>query len=136
LANFPEAVPLWETTTEDLGAATHLWDLLRNVDGIGRTRASKLLARKRPHTLPIVDSVISAALQLRADTWRPLAIALGDEHLRNDIENLRPALLSKGVSLLRLLDVATWMTCSRGTAAVQVQIEVGAPPMRALASRH
>lgn len=40
----------------------------------------------------------------------PLGLALQDEDLRRDIESLRPDGLSKEVPLLRVLDVAVWMS--------------------------
>lgn len=39
-----------------------LWELLRSVKGVGPTRASKLMARKRPNLCPIFDSRVRAAL--------------------------------------------------------------------------
>ena len=71
LAAVPDQVPLWEADERTLGAATTLWRVLRRIDGVGRTRASKLMARKRPHLIPIVDSVIADALHLGDQTWRP-----------------------------------------------------------------
>jgi Family of unknown function (DUF6308) len=136
LAAVPKAIPLWKATERDLETTSQLWDLLLEIDGIGRTRASKLLARKRTATVPIVDSVISAALHLEGDTWRPLAKALSDKQVRHDIESLRPSHVSKKLSTLRLLDVVVWMSHSRSTPAVQVQAQVGAPPARDLPSRH
>lgn len=128
----PEGRSLWNMNDSDFARASHLWSLVLNIPGVGRTRASKILARKRPQLLPIVDSIIADALQLRVTTWRPLAEALKDARLRRDINKLRPAQVSKRVSTLRLLDVVVWMSCSRSKAAVEVQLEVGAPPTRDL----
>lgn len=130
LTSVPHDVPLWEATPADLTAVAELWRLVRSIDGVGRTRASKLLARKRPHLVPIVDSVIAAALCLGDDTWRPLATTLQDPQLRHDIDALRPPQVNPQMSTLRLLDVLTWMSHSRSTAAVTVQGGLGAPTTR------
>lgn len=135
LAAIPENVPLWEVEDADFAAAEKLWALLRAINGVGRTRASKLLARKRPHLVPIVDSVIAKAWCLQGDTWRPLAATLSDSDLRQDIDALRPASVSIQVSTLRLLDVLTWMSHSRSKTAVLVQEQLGAPTMRVIPAR-
>lgn len=132
LRDVPEHIALWTVGDDDFRSASHLWSLVREVPGIGRTRASKLLARKRPEMVPIVDSVIAEALQLGAETWRPLAIALQDDAVRQLIGDLRPKEVSDRLSVLRLLDVVVWMSCSRSRSAVEVQLEVGAKPTRKL----
>jgi len=132
LTAVPDHLPLWEAAQRDLDAATRLWRLVREIDGVGRTRSSKLLARKRPQLVPIVDSVIAGALHLRDETWGPLAEALGDRQLRQDIDGLRPPHVSTRISTLRLLDVLTWMSHSRSSAAVSVQLDLGAPPTRSI----
>ena len=61
LAEIPADVALWEATAEQLdadSAAWRLWRQLVSIPGVRTTRASKLLARKRPHLMPILDSVI------------------------------------------------------------------------------
>lgn len=130
LAAVPDQCPLWEATPQDFEAGTRLWRMVRGIDGVGRTRASKLLARKRPHLVPIVDSVIANALHLGDDTWLPLAAVLADRQLRQVIDDLRPPHVSTEISTLRLLDVVTWMSHSRSTSAVSAQIAQGAPPTR------
>src|SRR5690625_3735066 len=42
----------------DFDAVRELYRALVRLPGIGETRATKLLARKRPHLVPIVDSVV------------------------------------------------------------------------------
>jgi hypothetical protein len=69
LAAMPRyGVPLWEASDAEIGpnsAAAQLWWLLRGgLDGIGRTTASKLMARKRADLVPIYDSVVTSALGL------------------------------------------------------------------------
>ena len=132
LAAVPDGIPIWEASEDDLGVANDLWSLVRAIDGVGRTRASKLLARKRPQLVPIVDSVIAGALHLGDETWRPLRAALSDTEIRQAIDDLRPPHVNDGISTLRLLDVSTWMANSRSKAAVSVQSALGAPARRSL----
>jgi hypothetical protein len=68
-----------------------------------------LLARKRPHLLPVYDRVVKAALQPTKRTfWRPLWETLQDRAVTGRLEELR-RVLDLDVSLLRVLDVAVWM---------------------------
>ncbi|WP_220794317.1 DUF6308 family protein [Nocardioides pelophilus] len=128
----PDNIPLWKMDDGVFRRANHLWNLVGGIVGVGPTRTSKLLARKRPALVPIEDSVIRDALLLHDETWRPLAEALQDTRLRRQIVQLRPRNVSKAISTLRLLDVAVWMSCSRSSAAVKVQLAEGAPPARDL----
>ena len=77
LSDIPSDVPLWEATDEQLAkrsSAWRLWDRLMDIPGVSTARASKLLARKRPHLMPILDSVIIDTLHLEG---RSLADAKG-----------------------------------------------------------
>ncbi|MGY1746756.1 DUF6308 family protein [Blastococcus sp. SYSU D00695] len=87
---------------------------LRRLDGVGRTKASKLCARKRPRLFPIYDSVIGAVTGVGpADPqWEPLRAALrADEgRLSRRLERLRTeAGIGDDVSVLRVYDVICWM---------------------------
>lgn len=116
--------PLWES--HDLTPAYTLWASLTSFDGVGPTKASKLLARKRPHLMPILDSVIRDSLGLRrADSWKVLREVLGDADLRGAIDGLAPA--GQTPSTLRLLDVAVWMRFSESTDARTVRQEFDLP---------
>lgn len=53
LGKVPVEIPLWEAEDVHLDACLDLWGLVRGIRGMGRTRTSKLLARKRPHLMPI-----------------------------------------------------------------------------------
>ena len=132
LAAVPSHVSLWDADADALESATELWALVRHIDGVGRTKASKLLARKRPELIPIIDSVIAEALHLGDETWWTLAAILADSDLRHSIDRLRPISVSEGITTLRLLDVSTWMAKSRSRAAVSVQLELGAPTSRSI----
>ncbi len=136
LAAVPSDVTLWDATTGELDAASALWREIRIqtrkarvLSGVGPTKRSKLLARKRPDLVPIVDSVIRAALapHLDRETWEPLREALGDPDLRNHIESLRPGRGAAQVSLLRLLDTVIWMWCSNGRDAKRARAGLSHP---------
>jgi len=101
----------------DAGPAAGAWTLLRQPAarwGVGQTTASKILARKRPHLVPIYDSVVAHAVGLpnSADQWtrwneafRGAGGAAGIERLRR----IRHAAGQGHLSLLRVLDIVIWM---------------------------
>jgi hypothetical protein len=121
LARIPHDVDLWDATDEQLAPAYDLWASLKvslKRLGVGPTRRSKLLARKRPRLIPVVDSTIRAALEIGQgdDSWHVLRRALreDDDALVELIEGLRPDGLPPGtVSTLRILDAALWMNLSK-----------------------
>lgn len=125
LAALGDDRPLWEV--DDLQPAADLWTALRQVP-IGPTRTSKLLARKRPQMLPILDSVISLRLGLDGapDRYALLREALQDASLRAAIDDMTPEGITRP-STLRLLDVATWMRFSESTNARSVREKNGLP---------
>lgn len=54
----------------DKSPASELYRLIRTVSGMGKTRTSKLLARKRPGLIPIRDTNVEKALDAsRSDDW-------------------------------------------------------------------
>ena len=97
---------------------------------IGETRASKLLARKRPHLFPVIDGVVKKTLApgdnheyVGHNFW----VSMQDELTRNDgrllldlyrIRQRAGELLEpiqydsdlSDISILRVLDVIVWMT--------------------------
>lgn len=108
---------LWQVkdvTNPAYEAANSLWYRFTEWRvGIGPTRASKLLARKRPHLVPILDRRVKAfyAQQRYSGYWLAMAEALRDEEVRVQIDALRPIGLDKSrLSLLRILDIAIWMS--------------------------
>jgi hypothetical protein len=92
--------------------AQQAWDLLMGCHGISWVTASKLLARKRPHLLPVYDDVVRCALQHPVNVWAALRAALraDGKALDQKLHGLREAAdLAPRVSALRVLDVALWM---------------------------
>ncbi len=113
----PADVDLWEASDEHLAAALRLYDALDELPKVGETRASKLMARKRPRLIPVIDSVIRRALALGDQPWTELRHCLADPDVRRSIEAIRPTAASNTISTLRLLDAAVWMRHSQSRNA-------------------
>jgi hypothetical protein len=58
LARIPDGIALEEATDDQLAAAAAVIDLLAGAHQIGRGKATKVLHKKRPHFMPILDSVV------------------------------------------------------------------------------
>ena len=80
---------------------------------IGPVAAGKLLARKRPHLLPVSDSRVKKVLNRpRADNrwWHDLRDQLiSDQKLVRELESVRHRAGAGHMSLLRVFDVMCWM---------------------------
>jgi hypothetical protein len=120
LASIPTAVPLWDAGDDVVGPgspADQLWQLLRGLDDgedTGRrwVTAGKLLARKRPHLIPVYDSQVKAQVGLNSDAswWLSLRAALQHHALRDRlVDTHHQARVPAAVGLLRTLDVILWM---------------------------
>ena len=123
LTAVPHDVDLWNASDAHLGHVDVLWDALTAVDGIGTASATKLLARKRPRLCPISDNVVIRAVDVPGRTWDVLRRLLQDPAARSDIEALRPP-AAAAVSLLRILDVALWVSHSETAAARRMRHSV------------
>ncbi|WP_390892569.1 DUF6308 family protein [Prescottella equi] len=85
---------------------------LWTVPSIGRTVASKLIARKRPRLFPIYDRVIGEVLGTKQAHLEPVRTALraDDGALQRRLVSLREqAGLDEAVPALRILTVLAWM---------------------------
>ncbi|MFI7165459.1 DUF6308 family protein [Rhodococcus erythropolis] len=83
---------------------------LREIHGVGRTMASKLIARKRPRLYPIYDDVIGRELGTKAAHVEPVREALHDGELHVRLLDLRVrAGLDDAIPAIRVLDVLAWM---------------------------
>ncbi|MFE4397419.1 MULTISPECIES: DUF6308 family protein [Streptomycetaceae] len=105
------------------GPAAELWDRLANPraaypgkpDGVGPVVAGKLLARKRPHLIPVYDIRVKALFRRpKVDTtfWSALADALRADGgaFRARLAELRTeAGIGEDIGVLRVLDVIAWM---------------------------
>jgi hypothetical protein len=123
LARVPTEVPLWLVDREGYAAADRLWNYFEGKGtGMGHTIISKLLARKRPDLIPVTDSVLRCGIQRPdgTDFWAGYYHVLGGAtpNYVAQLTSLREvAGCSPEVTLLRVLDVAIWMTFSVGRAA-------------------
>jgi len=116
LREIPTARRFSDVTAEEIVPEWPVWriyDELRAIDKIGPTTASKLLARKRPHLVPVYDSVVETELGLvHGRLWQPLNEWLTADMHANEgrLDKIHAAAeLSTEVSLLRVLDVLAWM---------------------------
>jgi Family of unknown function (DUF6308) len=65
LAKVPNRVSLWEVdraVVDDGSDADQLWHRLITIGKVGPVAAGKLLARKRPHLIPIYDDFVAKAM--------------------------------------------------------------------------
>jgi hypothetical protein len=127
LGGLPRETSLWEASDETMKRIDVMWDALMAIKGIGTASASKLLARKRPRLCPISDSLVIKAVEVRGRTWDVLRCLLQDPAARADVEMLRPDSATTA-SLLRILDVALWVSHSRSAAARRVRAQAGMGP--------
>lgn len=131
LARIPK-VDIWADEA-DFEAADQLWRLLAKdrkkiYPGINRVTAGKLLARKRPTLIPVIDKVITTLVPEPPDGyWRLFQTYLRDPARLRKVEELRPpGIGAKSSPTLRLLDTAIWMRGSRGPAR-EVRMSLGVP---------
>ncbi|MHA7191117.1 DUF6308 family protein [Arthrobacter sp. MDT2-16] len=97
--------------------AQELWEVITRRNGkkwdIGRTTASKIMARKRPHLIPIVDSVIEDLIGT-VRHWRGWHEALtNDTGLPDRLAAIKAdsgaVELGYDPSMLRVMDIVLWM---------------------------
>lgn len=126
LTGIPQDLDLWDASDEAMAGVDLLWDELTDIEGIGTASATKLLARKRPRLCPISDSLVIKAVDVPGRTWDVLRCLLQDADARAEVEALRPPAAAQA-SLLRILDVALWVTHSKSAVAHEVREEAGLP---------
>jgi hypothetical protein len=131
LAQIPRDIALQDPGAEvhvaKDGPAWRLWGAICDIDPrpegnrIGPVAAGKLLARKRPHLLPVYDSRIKKVLSRpRVDNqwWHDLRVLLRtDQQLVQELRSVRDTVPQPGhMSLLRIFDVMCWMFSWEGEA--------------------
>jgi len=118
ISALPPDLDLWVADDGVILKLEKALDVLDELPGVGRTKASKLLARKRPRLAPIVDSLVE---EFYGSTgWshlRALRDALKDQSLVGRINELVTQSAVHLPTTLRVLDIAIWMTRSKSTAA-------------------
>lgn len=118
LRQIPTTIALADLAASDLGESwlpRRLFRELMAIDGVGPTTAPKLLARKRPHLVPVYDTVVNRELSLvRERLWEPLHAWLvvdGRAH-ESHLQRIRDRAEVPDISVLRIFDVLAWMTGS------------------------
>ncbi len=116
LTHIPVNTPLVDLEPDELGddwPVRAAYRELMNIDGVGETTATKLLARKRPHLVPILDSVVTRELSVvNGQYWRPLHdwLRADDRAQHGRLMRIRDAAgVGSDISVLRLFDVLAWM---------------------------
>lgn len=105
------------------GAAIELYGLLDDLPGVGPTKATKLMAAKRPQLIPIQDAFVEEELMLpKGRFWLPMYDQLADESLRDFIRDLTKTAPAR-ISLLRRIDVAVWMHVNDRKKAERAQLK-------------
>ncbi|MBM7502338.1 hypothetical protein JOD52_003178 [Brachybacterium muris] len=123
-----------EAEALEAGNLNDVWNLIQQANGVGRTRTSKLLARKRPRLIPIWDSVIAEVLDLPTskDMWKIFHAALTQEGEQTLDDRLGELALKAGVaerySRLRVLDILAWMYGKNKGLASKVYMELAPDP--------
>jgi hypothetical protein len=112
LEQIPRLQKLGSTDIDELldptSPAMRLWMLLMSISGLKETKVSKLMARKRPHLVPVFDEVIGTNLGPIDGHWARVH-GLVTEH-EHRLAAIRTAVrLGTRVPLIRIIDVAVWM---------------------------
>lgn len=116
---------IWKATSTNFDAAETVWNRLRKLEGIDWVTAGKLLARKRPRLIPVIDSVVVRALAAPDNGyWDAYHDALQHTDRRAHLDAIRPSDLPLEISALRVLDAAIWMAHSEGRHAVAARQEL------------
>ncbi len=127
-----EQIPLAEEIADsnllldESGPAWRLWAELRQFSGVGRTKTSKLMARKRPRLIPIYDSVVAEALGIKTSNntwklWTSFMRDIGISEFRDDADQVGAAHLSD----LRIIDIVIWMRRHGATYISQAAVDSG-----------
>lgn len=98
-------------------AAVKLWQVIRGSDtgrwGIGPTKASKIMARKRPRLIPIYDSVVAPLMGLKDsdNQWAAWHGAfLEDPSLSERLGRIRVMSgIKDPIPDIRVMDIVLWM---------------------------
>jgi hypothetical protein len=124
----PDTCPLWEATDAELNAAAVVFQRLDGLPGVGSVKAGKLLARKRPALIPVIDKHVIATLRApKGEYWRTMRDALARDGLSDVVDEALRGDVPASVPTLRLLDVAMWMRLSESDNARAVRRGAGMP---------
>ena len=108
---------IWDADKEVFAKDKPLWKLydeLSNLRGISTVTASKLLASKRPHLIPIQDKHVSALFGIDIEKtkgdpwWDPWWETMQSKEVRKWLSDIQKEAKVPGKSLLRIADVILW----------------------------
>lgn len=108
--------PMWAMSPdryEPGGLFADVWNLLIGVPDVGRTIASKLMASKFPHAIPIQDRDVAQLLGNPDQWWLGWYDVFQHKPFRTQLEAIRDEISLHHVSLLRIADVALWIEAQR-----------------------
>ena len=112
--------PIWHRPVEDYEPGSPLnriFDTLVRIENVGPTIASKLMASKFPHSVPVWDRDISVLLGHPEKWWLGWHAAMSHAGLRKRLAELRQSVAGEAISLLRVADVVLWMEAQRRKAS-------------------
>ena len=115
-------------SASQLEAAERAWVYLRAIPGFGSVLATKLLSRKRPLLVPIVDRVVRVVVAADSSTYWSTFDSFMAQH-GAVVEDVRSAADLEDVTLLRVLDVCIWMRGSRSKRAYRTRDKLGVPDL-------
>jgi len=123
LEQIPVSLPMHEarwTQYAPGSPASRLWEIFKHCGGKNRwVTANKLLARKRPHLLPVYDNQVKTLLGAPASFWACLWTWFeADPSRAGAVTSLRTEAGGiDDISLLRCLDVILWMRATTTTSS-------------------
>lgn len=112
LERLPTRTDLKNADDSTLAVADELRQTLLEMPGIGPVIASKLMARKRPRLIPIIDSVVTETLHHPGDNqfWARLREYLRTDDLHERLLNIGDeSAAPDGTSAIRIFDVIVWL---------------------------
>jgi hypothetical protein len=103
LAALPDKRPIWEATEADLERVVDAHQALRRLPGIGRVKATRLLARKRPHLIPTTEKLLVPPDSTFDEGLRVFRATLSDITVRERLDIIATT-AAIAVPTLRVLD--------------------------------
>ena len=111
------------------GQMWKLWRTLFELEGIGETICSKILAAKRPLLFPIFDQHVGRALNLKPtsywESWRNFLRTADGRYTVLTLNTIAAEIGLTNISALRLIDIVVWMQAHGYKFITRDQVEAG-----------